>query len=326
MRIVEIVMNTIPSVFNEREISRLVVGGKELCPNIRMDAAVVLVNSSWSPSRVKTLDTLLSMGFSQVVSIERSHENYNIEDFSHRFPSVKFIAPLENVTDGDLVNIAMNETSCEYVLILRDTLEIKSDLMTPSLFSKLTQDKPFCVCPRLTMQDGVSFPIVFRPSSSKSVFAVESTQKVTDRIENLYPFDFIGLYNRKKFIMLGGYDYTIESNYWQNLDLAFRSWLWGEVTIISTSFPISYGLELPKEDSTANQYSNRFYLKNLVPRFVRGQGEISWSSFFLFLPRSSCGFFEALNQFKDAKRWVKENRFRFRLDAVTLVEKWGGEK
>ena len=67
----------------------------------------------------------------------------------------------------------------------------------------------------------------------------------------------------------------------------------------------------------------RFYLKNLVPRFVHGEGVIPLSSFVLYLPRSGSGFFEAWRQFKDARRWVMENKFRFRLDAVTLVQKWG---
>lgn len=320
---VEDAMNSIPSVFNAREISRTVVGGSEICPNIQMDCAVVMINDGWSPSRVKTLDTLLGCGFSSVVSIEVSRENYNIEDFSRRFPSVKFIVPLESVTVGDLVNIAMSEVQSEYVLILRDTLEVKSDLMTPILFSNLTAGKPFCVCPRLTLQGNVSFPVVSRPSSRKSVFDVESSPKVSDGAENLFPYDSIGLFNRKKFMMLGGYDYTIESEYWQNLDLSLRAWLWGEKIVMSTSFAIAYAVESKQLDSTASQYSNRFYLKNLVPRFVHGEGVVPLSSFLLYLPRSGCGFFEAWRQFKDARRWVRENKFRFRLDAVTLVQKWG---
>ncbi len=318
-------MNSIPSVFNAREISRTVVGGGEICPNIQMDCSVVLINDGWSPSRVKTLDTLLGCGFSSVVSIESSRANYNIEDFSRRFPSVKFIVPLETVTDGDLVNIAMNEVQSEYVLILRDTLDIKSDVMTPILFSNLTAEKSFCICPRLMLRGNVSFPVVSSPSSRKSVFDVESSAKVTDGAGNLFPYDLVALFNRKKFIALGGYDYTIESNYWQNLDLSLRSWLWGEKTIMSTSFAISYATDVEQVDSTASQYSNRFYLKNLLPRFVRGEGVIPLSSFLLYLPRSGCGFFEAWRQFKDARRWVSDNKFRFRLDAVTLVQRWGEE-
>lgn len=316
-------MNTIPSIFNQREINRTILGGSEVCPNIRMDASVVLLNNSWSPSRLKSLEAMLDCGFKDVISIERNPNNYNIEDISRRFPSVKFIIPLEEVTDGDLVNTVMHEVDSEYVVILRDTIEYRSNLITPKLFSKMTETKPFCVCPWLTLQNGVSFPIVSSPSSNKSVFAVSSTAKITDGAQNLYPFDGIAMFNRKKFISLGGYDYTIKSTYWQNLDLAFRSWLWGERTVLSSIFTLSYGSDRATEDTTASQYSNRFYLKNLVPRFIRDHAEIPLFSFFLFLPRSSCGFIEALRQFNDARRWVRENQYRFHLDAVSLIESWG---
>ena len=319
-------MNTIPSIFNQRVVARTVFGGSEVCPNVRMDAAVILINGSWSPSRMKTLDMLLDCGFKSVVSVERNPENYNIEDISHRFPSVKFIIPLERVTDGDLVNMAMQEVEGEYALVLRDSIDIFANILTPKLFSKITEEKPFCVCPWLKLQDGVSFPVVFSPSSDGSVFRVDSSTKITDGINNLYPFDGIALFNRSKFIALGGYDYTIVPAYWQNLDLSFRAWLWGEKIVLSSFLTMSYGADRAEEDTTASQYSNRFYLKNLVPKFVRDHAEIPWSSFLLFLPRSSCGFFEALGQFRDARRWVRENQYRFRLDAVSLVEGWGEEE
>ncbi len=317
-------MNSIPSVFNQREISRSIIGGEENCPNVRMDCSAVLLNRRWSPGREKTLFTLLGMGFKRVISMELNPDNYGIEDASRRFTSVKFIIPLESVTDGDLVNIAASEIDTPYFLVLRDTLDIQQGFLSPQLFGSLTKNEPYCVSPRLTLQGGVSFPIVFSPSSRKSRFFVDSTAKIVDGISTLYPFDGIALFNRQKFIRLGGYDYTMESSYWQTLDLSFRSWLWGEKTVISAAFACSYGSERADEISTASQYSNRFFLKNLAPIFVRDHGELPSGAFWRFLPRSSCGFFEAVNQFRDAKRWVKENRYRFRLDSVSLVEKWGG--
>lgn len=301
------------------------MGGDEACPNVRMEVAAVLLNRRWSPSRERTLSALLGAGFRSVVSIEACAGNYSLEDASRRFPSVKFIVPLEPVTDGDLVNIAASEVETPYFLVLRDTLDIQPNVLSPQLFASITRGEPFCVAPRLTLRGGVSFPIVFRPSASRSRFSVESTAKVTDGAPTLYPFDGIALFNRRKFVQLGGYDYTMESRYWQALDLAVRSWLWGESTRISASFSVGYGAERDEEVSTASQYSNRFFLKNLAPVFVRDHGEIPLSAFMRFMPRSSCGLLEAWGQFRDARRWVRENRYRFRLDAVSLVQEWGGD-
>lgn len=315
-------MNTIPSTFNERQINRTVIGGKEKCPNILMNVAVVILNTEWSYFRGTMLENLAKTGFAEIISVESAANNYNIEDFSQRYPFVKFIIPLEPVTDGDLVNISMAEVQTEYVLVIRDTLNFSSDLLTPRLASNLTENKPYCVSPRLLLQQNTSFPIIFSPSVNKFVFTVDGTAVVSDGVPNLYPYDYIGLYNRKKFIDLGGFDYTITSSYWQNLDLSFRAWLWGERITFSTAFVLSYGTEIRPEDTKANQSSNRFYLKNLAPKYVRDHGYLSYSSFWIFLLRSSCGLFEAMNQFKAARAWVDKNKYRYKLDAIDLVQNW----
>ena len=156
-----------------------------------------------------------------------------------------------------------------------------------------------------------------------------STSVVSDGLPNLFPFDSIALYHRRKFIDLGGFDYTILSDYWQNLDFAFRSWLWGEKITFSTAFSLSYSTEVPILDNSASQFSNRFYLKNLVPRIDKkhaDHGLIPSSSFFAFWGSSSCGFFEARARFKEAKEWVEQNKYRFKRDALDLVENWGSHE
>ena len=152
-----------------------------------------------------------------------------------------------------------------------------------------------------------------------------STSIVSDGSPNLFPFDNIALYNRRKFIDLGGFDYTIISDYWQNLDFSFRAWLWGERISFSTAFSLSYSTEVPILANQASQFSNRFYLKNLVPRFYADHGAIPRSSFFAFWGSSSCGFFEARARFAEAREWVMENKYRFKRDALDLVENWGNK-
>ena len=167
--------------------------------------------------------------------------------------------------------------------------------------------------------------MLFSPSIKRAALNVMSTSVVSDGSHNLFPFDSIALYNRKKFIDLAGFDYTILSNYWQNLDFAFRAWLWGEKIILSTAFSLSYSSEIPVMETGASQFSNRFYLKNLVPRFYADHGAIPKSSFFAFWGSSSCGFFEAMARFNEAREWVSQNKYRFKRDALDLVENWGNK-
>jgi len=315
-------MNTIPSIFNERQINRTVLGGTETAPGIKLPVSVVLINGNGSHFRQQTLENLMKCGFASVVSLEPTPDNYNIEDFATKFPSIKFIVPLEKVTDGDLVNIGISESCGDYVLVLRDTLRIPPGILTPNLTSRLTESGAYCIVPRLITQEKQGLPVQYIPMAERSKLRVAASATVMDGMKTLYPFDYIGLYNRQKFIQLGGFDYTITSSYWQNLDLSFRAWLWGETISLSTKFQLEYGQTVPVEDSTTDQSYLRFYLKNLLPRFKADHGMIPMPSFFIFLGSSSLGFFESRKQFMDARRWVDKNKFRFRFDAVSIIENW----
>lgn len=300
-----------------------ILGGKEGVPNSRMNVAAVIINKGWSSYRPKMVENLMRCGFSQIISVEANAGSYSIEDFSRKFPFVKIVIPLDAASEGDLINIGVGAAGADYVLVLRDSIDFSKDILSPTLAAKLTESGVFCVTPRLLGKDNFSFPVLFSPSIKKASLNVISTAVVSDGAPNLFPFDFIALYNRRKFMDLGGYDYTIQSDYWQNLDLAFRAWLWGERITFSTAFSLSYSAEVPVIDSSASQFSNRFYLKNLVPRFYADHGSIPRSSFFAFWGSSSCGFFEALRRFKEARLWAADNKYRFKRDALDLVENWG---
>ncbi|MBQ3670361.1 MAG: hypothetical protein II921_02645 [Treponema sp.] len=315
-------MNTIPLYFNERQVNTTILGGKEKSPNIKMNVAAVVLNASWSDYRANIIDSLVICGFREIISVETAAENYNLEDFSRRYPFVKFVFPLEKCTDGDLINIAAAECDSDYFIVLRDSLKFATNLLTPTLFQQITEEKPFCVTPRLLGPKNLSFPIVFSPDVEKSLLKIEATSVVSDGESNLYPFDFLALYDRTKFIDLGGFDYTLTSSYWQNLDLAFRAWLWGEKIVLSTAFSLVYEKKIPEIDSSPCQASNRFYLKNLLPRFETDHAFIPASSFFVFSLRSSCGVFESVNQFREARLWTEKNKYRFKRDALYLVENW----
>ena len=316
-------MNTIPLIFNERQINRTVIGGRTPSEK-KMDVSAVLLNSNASRFHAQTLESLSKCGFASVVSIEPNSGNYNIEALSRRIPTVQFVVPLEAVTDGDMINIGIGEAPSSYVLVLRDSLYIPQGILPPHLAENLVKTGTYCIAPRLSDAEKKALPVNFTPEASRGRFSVSSSAVVKDGMHTLYPFDYIGLYNKTKFIQLGGFDYTITSPYYQNLDLALRSWLWGEETCLSTSMLFSYSARVPIEDTTADLTYLQFYLKNLAPRFKSDSGgSVAPLAFFNFLAHSSCGFFEAKRRFSDAKKWVHTNRARFHMDVKHLIETWG---
>ncbi|WP_256729178.1 hypothetical protein [Treponema parvum] len=320
-------MNTIPSIFNERQINMTVLGGTESMPGVKMNVSVVLINSLGSHFRLQMLEDLMKCGFASIISFEPDPDSYNIEEFVSAFPYVRFIVPLDKVTDGDLINIGIGESLADHVLVIRDSLKITPSILTSNLAENIIASSgACCIVPRLVSSDRQGLPVRFIPFAEHGKFRVETEAAVSDGIPTLYPFNYIGLYNRRKFMQLGGFDYTINSSYWQNLDMSFRSWLWGEKICVSTAFQIEYAHEIPIEDRTPDMSQLRFYLKNLVPRFKFDHGYVPFSSFPAYLVNSCCGFFESRRQFAEAKRWVFKNRYRFKTDALELIKNWNTAK
>lgn len=319
-------MNTIPTIFNERLINCTVLGGKRNPENTKMNVSVILLNNGGTHLRAQNLENLQKCGFKNIISMEKNSENYNLEDLVNKFSMVKFIIPQEEVTDGDLINIGMSETDAEYVFVLRDSVQISNFVLSSNVASKLIEKNCFCYVPRITLDKTMVVDIDYIPFVEKGIFKVTSTSTVLDGRATFYPANFIGLFNRQKFIQLGGYDYTIKSPYWQNLDLALRSWLWGEKTVVTTGITISFSDSTPVEDTTSTLSQFRFYLKNLAPVFNLDHGEISKSVFLRTMRRSGCGLVETIRQFKDAREWVEKNKFRFKTDAAGLITSWGTEE
>lgn len=315
-------MNGIPLTFDEHQLNRTVVGGYINNSPEALNISVILLNTSGSHFKVQMFENLMSCNFREIVSVEHDANNFALDDLLKRFPNIKFIVPLEKATDGEMINLAMSEVTSDYVLVLRDNLNIPSGIILTNLAEKLTQEGIYCVVPRLVDAKKTGLVTQFAPGVNKTHFVVEGSSVVKDTVRTLYPFDYIALYNRKKFIQLGGFDYTIKSPYWQNLDLAIRSWLWGEETKLTTIVQFAYAGESPVEDKTVNLDYIRFYLKNEYPKVKNDRGIIRKRQFFSFFFHSRCGYLEARRQFKSARSWVESNKYRFKTDLTSLVEGW----
>ena len=300
-----------------------ILGGMEEPSRILMDVSCIVIKRTVNQYRSQVLRNLLACGFKKIVSVEILNPAFNTETLSLDFPEVKFVRAHGKMSDGDLVNLGMGEIDTPYALVLHDDLCVQDFRFTRSLAQKLSDFGIFCVAARLLNNERQGIPVRFTPNVRNSVFDVESSLSVVDKSMTLYPFDLAGFYNVGTFKSLGGFDHTIESPYWQEIDLFFRAWLWGEKILLSSAFTLSFFDEIPASDRTADISYLKFFLKNLLPDFRRDHGELSLSSFPSFKSRSRCGMSEALGLFNAARDWVRLNRFRFKTDAVSLLEAWG---
>ncbi len=314
-------MNTIPLTFNEKQIERTILGGTEKNPFASHPVSVIVLTREISHYKNQIFESLMKNGFESIISVEHHIENYSIDELSRTYPCVKFIIPHEKISTGEKINISMSEVDSPYVLVLWDDIKTRVNMLSEMLLSRLAESSTLCLSPVLLNDQMQNLLVKMKPSLKKGSFTVLPGQVLYDISPTLYNFDFIGIYDRQKFITMGGFDYTITSSYYQNLDFCMRSWLWGEKIAVTPLFRLSYETSSPVEDSTIDESYTRFYLKNLLPFFNDDSAYIPVSSFFPFVRRTS-SFFESLSLFKQARAWVEANKYRFKTDAKTLIAQW----
>ena len=316
-------MNTIPTTFNERKVPHTIVGGTvKKSDEDQSPFTVILLNRGGRYYRSAVFQSLESAGFKSVISIELTAAPYDIENLSIRFPEVKFLVPLEAVTVGEMINTGIAETSSPFVFVVWNDIRVTPTSVPQRLLSRLSEEDILCIAPMLTSQKMENLPVQMVPALKGSSFQVEPMPCFRDSLPTVYPFDFTGIYNRDKFIRMGGFDHAIANPYWQNLDFGFRSHLWGERILLSSAFRLSYDGEVPREDITADAAYIRFYLKNLAPVFRGDESSLPPSAFFRYARKSGTNLLESWGAFSDARRWVRLNKYRFKRDAAALTAEW----
>ncbi len=316
-------MNTIPIIFNERKVPHTIVGGKvKKSDEDQSPFTVILLNRGGRYYRSAVFQSLESAGFTSVISIELSAAPYDIENLSIRFPEVKFLVPLETVSVGEMINTGIAETSSPFVFVVWNDIRVTPTSIPPRLIARLSEEDVLCFAPVLTSQKMENLPVQMVPALNRNSFQVEPMPCFKDSLPTVYPFDYTGIYNRDKFIRMGGFDHTIENPYWQNLDFGFRSHLWGERILISSAFRLSYDGEVPRENVSVDSSYIRFYLKNLAPVLRRDEAVIPSSAFFRYAGKSGTNIFDSLSSFRQARKWVSLNKYRFKHDAQSLTAGW----
>ena len=333
------VTSTIPLIFNDSHPSYTAVGGNERGASTGLSA--VILNRGGRFPRYALFEELQKIGFDYVLSMERSSTRYDLEALSSSFPFVRFILLKDAVSPGEEINLAAAELSSPLFFVLRNDQKILrgggAERMAERLLSAAgsTADqenrnpyKRLCTVPLI--QDGRSetLPTLTAPALMPGGKDPAGTKVSIRTIPNipqkegdisLYPFDGIGIYDRERFIRLGGFDPSIKNFFWQLMDFGFRSRLWGEEIAATLLVKLSYEGAVPEEDRTADLGGLRFFLKNLAPVFRGDYAHIPLRRFPGYY-RKRGDFFAAWEEFSAARDWVRTNRYRFRSDARTVAE------
>lgn len=317
-------MSTIPTTSKRIRISYTVLGGTEKPETKnRLDRLSLLVlNRGKSIFKTEFFKEIEHLGFSKVISIENPGVNYEIETVSRKFPFVKFLLLQESCSAGEQINIGIEEAKSEYIYVIWNDIKPCQSSISLRLFENLGKEDFLCTVPIMKPNMGEAIPSIVIPAFKKRGLKIIYTVPNKNSVISLFPYDYCGIYNREKFLYTGGYDYSILNQYWQKMDFGFRANMWGEKIVCNTSLQATYTTDVIGDDTSIDKYYRIFFLKNLAVRFNGDSGYLPWSKFLHYFLRSGEGFFSAKKNFKEAKKWVELNKFRFNFDSRSLMELW----
>ncbi|MDR1466317.1 MAG: hypothetical protein LBI40_01685 [Treponema sp.] len=321
-------MNTTPSTF--KEMTYTAVGGTDRGASTGLSA--VLLNRTGRYHRRTLFQELEKTGFDYIISMEGPHERYDVEELSGRFPQVRFILLKENMTYGEQINIAANELPSPLFFILWNDLRIlhsggasriaerllvgQDDLQKASMYKRL------CTVPLVQNSRFETIPTLIAPALFRDSVKTLTFLPIAEGKPSLFPFDWVGVYDRERFIRLGGFDAAIKREYWQLMDFGFRAHLWGEEILSTHLIRVSYSGEIQVEDSTFDESYRRFFLKNIAPTFRGDSAYLPFRRFFSYCRYSKGNMWGLWKEFMRVRRWVRENSFRFRYDVRAITELW----
>ncbi len=316
-------MSTIPTTRSDRSVPYTVVGGQKArsCPE-GLPVSVVLLNRGSRLYRAQLLADLERIGFESILSIEPGPETPDVESLSGRFPQVRFLFLKEEITPGERINLGVRESCGPFVFVLWNDQKLSTAALSSRFFERLSEQDFLCTVPFLSSLEGDPVPCLLAPAFEGSRLRILSLVPQKDGDKTLFPFDGCGIYSRERFIRLGGFDGSLPDPWWQKMDFGFRAWLWGEEIRMAQAFRMSYEAAPPTEDTTPGASYGAFHLRNLAVRVGDDGGMLPLGAFLPYLFRAARDPFRAAAEFRDAREWVRINRYRFRQDARSVVDLW----
>ena len=317
-------MNTIPTTFRHSGTSYTVVGGRKT-DRIRkhiFPLSFVILNRKGRFYREKLIRQLSGAEVGEILYVTDSEYSHSMTTLEQEYPQIRILHIKKRVTPGEKINIGIDESRGEWIFILWDDMQFSSLNSLFRSFTGIREKGNLCSVPVIRNSAGSTIPTVMVPGFMNGELKVMHWLPRESGMLTIFPFDYCGIYNKDKFLLTGGYDYTFANPYWQKLDFGFRVYMWGEKIDLEPSILLLYAEEIPEEDSTPDESYKYFFLKNMAVRFRGDCGVLPLSQFFQFMIRSDSGPVNALREFLLVRRWVRINRFRFKQDALRVIDLW----
>jgi GT2 family glycosyltransferase len=283
---------------------------------------VLLLNRAGKFDREEIFEELESIDFVEILCVEGPGAAYDLEDRSRRFPNVRFLLLSKDVSIGSRINLGMDETRSRHVVVTWSDMRLSRNSLTPSLIEQVDRSGKLCIVPLIRSGKSEPVPTLMVPVFEGRRLKVIPWRSVKAGMASLFPFDYCGIYDRRKYRDLGGFDEEIFSPYWQKLDLGFRAYMWGDRIECNPAYVVEYYGDATVEDSTPDSSYKSFYLKNIGVKRKESGGVLSFCRFPGYVFGSNTGPIYSLREFLAVRSWVKDNAARFKLDCREVAAAW----
>jgi len=304
------------------------VGGSERAASTGL--SLVLLNREGRYPRRTLFQELERTGFDYIISVEGDQERYDIEELSGRFPFVRFVLVKDKITVGEWINLAAAELSSPYFFVLWNDHSFFNGINAARMV-EFFGGKRLCTAPvvqnsRFEALHTLITPVFYKDNKkSRETIKILPEVPVRENQSTLFPHDWLGLYDRDRFLGLGGFDKDIVHPHWQLMDFGFRSSLWGEEIRSTQIIRLIHDGTAPPADSTAEQSYRLFYLKNLAPEWRGDHAHLPLRCFPRYLAGKGWDIPGAWAEFSRERSWVLKNRNRFCRDARGVTDLWEHE-
>ena len=317
-------MNTIPSISNtiENDSGPYTVLGGGIPRYLEYSAkkptlTILLLNRGSRQYRNVLFQDICSLSSAEVLSLEQSPAPHNLETLSKRHKNLKFLIFAQKTTIGAQINAAIKEANSELVYVLQGDMKTNTSTPLPKLTGIL------CTTPVFTDNQRKPIPTSIGPIvGARRIFDTQPQVPERNGTPSLIPWDYTGIYSKRRHQNIGGFDPQIEESWWQKLDYGMRAWMWGEEIRTHLSLKISYLGELPIENLSLGIGYSRFYLKNLAVRKDGDFASLPVRLIWWLLFSAGLSLRSVRRQIRELRHWVHVNRYRFKKDAAELTELW----
>ncbi len=259
----------------------------------------------------------------EIISIEKQSNRSSLQFISESYGKLKFILLSDDLNSGEKVNLAMKESSCDFVFVLQSDMYLLNPFWIPNIFDEIVKKNVLLVGGEFFDKEEEMIPSIFLPSiDEQQKFKVILVNSEKDYEKTLITMDYCGLYSKEKFLQLGGFDGRIQNEYFQRIDFGLRAIYFGEHVYIYRKLRIQYTALNSPENLTKNKSFLIFLLKNYVPIFVGNGVVFSFLRFCKICLKYKINPFLFQKEFKEIKSEIAKNSLRFKGDLKSAIELW----